>query len=429
MRFFYFLFYLVLVYTLRFYFRHIKVINKPKRFSRTIYVSNHPAAFMDPLLIASCNRAVVFFMTRSDVFNAFTRPIFWTAHMLPIYRQRDGVDTKIKNLEVFRKSSEILLRNRSLLVFGEGVSDDDFVRRLKPLKKGALRIGFTALEACDWKKDIYLAAVGCNYSDPAKYRSDVLLKNSEKIHLNLYRKEFEENPNKVIKQLTDRLEELLKANMIHVDNLEDTTFTERLLHLSRKGMPKFIEDTDTLEHRWDLTKKLIDDFNANPSKYESLKSPIHNYFEKLEARDLTDGEIYDAKQSSVKVSDFIFQFLKLPVILLGALHCGIFYYSIKAYVESNFSRPVFWGSTKLVMMIFICGLSNLAVFFVLPKYIGFWGTVVYFLTVPLMGFVFHSSLVFWRDLKRNNKINAMNLSVLLEERLTLRNKIAEITNE
>ena len=117
MRFFFFLFYLVLVYTLRFYFRHIKVINKPKRFSRTIYVSNHPAAFMDPLLIASCNRAVVFFMTRSDVFNAFTRPIFWTAHMLPIYRQRDGVDTKIKNLEVFRKSSEILLRNRSLLVF------------------------------------------------------------------------------------------------------------------------------------------------------------------------------------------------------------------------------------------------------------------------------------------------------------------------
>tara|TARA_B110000046_G_C12993988_1_gene399197 strand:+ start:1 stop:1050 length:1050 start_codon:yes stop_codon:yes gene_type:complete len=349
--------------------------------------------------------------------------------MLPIYRQRDGVDTKIKNLEVFRKSSEILLRNRSLLVFGEGVSDDDFVRRLKPLKKGALRIGFTALEACDWKKDIYLAAVGCNYSDPAKYRSDVLLKNSEKIHLNLYRKEFEENPNKVIKQLTDKLEELLKANMIHVDNLEDTTFTERLLHLSRKGMPKFIEDTDTLEHRWDLTKKLIDDFNANPSKYESLKSPIHNYFEKLEARDLNDGEIYDAKQSSVKVSDFIFQFLKLPVILLGALHCGIFYYSIKAYVESNFSRPVFWGSTKLVMMIFICGLSNLAVFFVLPKYIGFLGTVVYFLTVPLMGFVFHSSLVFWRDLKRNNKINAMNLSVLLEERLTLRIKIAEITNE
>ena len=190
MRFFYFLLYIVLVYTLRFYFRRIKVINKPKRFSRTIYVSNHPAAFMDPLLLASCNRAVVFFMTRSDVFNIFTRPIFWTAHMLPIYRQRDGVNTKTKNIEVFRKSSEILLKNRSLLIFGEGVSDDDFVRRLKSLKKGALRIGFTALEACDWKKDIYLAAIGCNYSDPAKYRSDVLIKNSEKIHLNSFRKEL-----------------------------------------------------------------------------------------------------------------------------------------------------------------------------------------------------------------------------------------------
>ena len=429
MRFFYFFFYLVLVYTLRFYFRRIKVVNKPKRFSRTIYVSNHPAAFMDPLLIASYNRAVVFFMTRSDVFNAFTKPIFWTAHMLPIYRQRDGVNTKTKNIEVFRKSSEILLKNRSLLIFGEGVSDDDFVRRLKSLKKGALRIGFTALEACDWKKDVYVAAIGCNYSDPAKYRSDVLIKNSERIHLNIFRQEFEENPNKIIKQLTERLEQLLKSNMIHVNNLEDTTFTERILLVSRKGMPKFIEDNESLESRWDITKQFVDDFNVNPSKYESLKEPVHTYFEKLKSRGLSDGEMYDAKQSSTKPSDFILEFLKLPFILIGALHCGIFYFAIKSYVESNFARPVFWGSTKLVMMIFICGLSNLSVFLVLPKYIGVMGTAAYFLIVPFMGFVFHGSLVFWRDLRRNQKINAMNLSDLLEERLTLRNKIAEITEK
>ena len=147
MRFLYFLLYYILNYTLRLYFKNIKVHNKPSKYGKTIFVSNHAASFMDPLVIAAFNRSVVYFLTRSDVFTSFTKPIFWTAHMLPIYRQRDGVNTKEKNNEVFRKCTETLLRNRSLLIFGEGVTDDKFVRRLKSLKKGALRIGFTTLEA------------------------------------------------------------------------------------------------------------------------------------------------------------------------------------------------------------------------------------------------------------------------------------------
>ena len=159
----------ILNYTLRLYFRNVKVINKPPKYGKTIYVSNHAASFMDPLVIAAFNRSVVYFMTRCDVFTSFTKPIFWVAHMLPIYRQRDGVNTKEKNIEVFKKCTETLLRNRNLLIFGEGFTDDTFIRRLKPIKKGAVRIGFITLEACNWKENIYIAAVGCNYSDPARF--------------------------------------------------------------------------------------------------------------------------------------------------------------------------------------------------------------------------------------------------------------------
>ena len=103
MRLLYFLFYIVLNYTLRLYFRKVKVKNKPDFYSSTIYVCNHPAAFMDPLILAGFNRAIVFFMTRSDVFTTFTKPIFWTAHMIPIYRKQDGVDTKAKILRYLRR--------------------------------------------------------------------------------------------------------------------------------------------------------------------------------------------------------------------------------------------------------------------------------------------------------------------------------------
>mgnify|MGYP000029100951 CR=1 FL=1 len=91
------------------------------------------------------------------------------------------VNTKEKNNEVFIKCTETLLRNRSLLIFGEGVTDDKFIRRLKSIKKGALRIGFTTLEACNWKEKVYVAAIGCNYSNPSRFGSDLLIKKYLKI--------------------------------------------------------------------------------------------------------------------------------------------------------------------------------------------------------------------------------------------------------
>ena len=384
---------------------------------------------MDPLLLAPFNRAVVFFMTRSDVFTAFTRPIFWMAHMLPIYRQRDGVNTKEKNQEVFKKSSEILLRKRSLLIFGEGVTDDVFIRRLKPLKKGAVRIGFTALESCNWAQDVYLATIGCNYSNPAKFRSDVVIRNSEKILLNEFRTEFETNPNKIIQELTVRLEAMLKNDLIHVKEEESAVFTERMMLIQRKGMPMFEENTVPLLERWNYTKDLVEDFNNNPEKYAALRAPVKDYFEGLKARNIDDQKLYDATHNKISLGAIFMQILLLPIALFGAIHCGLFYFGIKRYVESKFRRPVFWGSTKLIMMMLILGILNLSLLFLLPPYIGMLGAIAYFLFIPFAGLIFHNGISFLKRMASHRNIRAMNVGDSLKERLTVSNKIKEITND
>jgi len=155
---------------------------------------------MDPLVVASFRPPIVFFLTRSDVFTKLTKPFLWAAHMLPIYRQQDGVDTKDENIKTFDECTKILKYGRNLLIFGEGFTDDVFIRRLKPVKKGAVRIGFYSLEKLNWKKKIYIAAVGCNYSDPNEMRSDLLISTSKRICLNDYRQEYEENPIKPEKE-------------------------------------------------------------------------------------------------------------------------------------------------------------------------------------------------------------------------------------
>ena len=427
MRLLYFLFYVVLNYTLRLYFRKVKVKNKPKYFSSTIYVCNHPAAFMDPLVLSIFNRAIVFFMTRSDVFTAFTKPIFWTAHMIPIYRKQDGVDTKAKNFEIFKKGSDILLGKRSLLIFSEGVTDDVFVRRLKPLKKGAVRIGFTALEACDWKQDIFLATVACNYSNPEKFQSDLYLKNSKKIRLNDFREAYESNSNKVIQELTVRLEQMLKDDMIHVDDLDSCEFTEQIMMLQRRGMPAYKENNNGIELRWEDAKKITEDFNERPDKYEPLRQNFTTYFSDLKSKKISDNDIFDTYNNQPSRLDYIKQILFFPVTLFGILHCALFYFAIKSYVEKNFARPVFWGSTKLVMIMLILGLLNLSFFFLLPSHIGVLGTIVYFLFIPFAGFTAYKFMTFMQGLLKSKKIKKMDVSDLLEVRSSLVKKIKEIT--
>ena len=62
MRFFYLILFFLLRYSLRIFYPRIKTVNAPKTFfGRTIYVSNHAASFMDPLVVATFRLPIVFF--------------------------------------------------------------------------------------------------------------------------------------------------------------------------------------------------------------------------------------------------------------------------------------------------------------------------------------------------------------------------------
>lgn len=91
------------------------MVNPPRELmGRTIYVSNHPASFMDPLVSATLRQPIVFFMVRSDVFKTFSKPFFWMMHMLPIYRQQDGGDTKSATRRLFKDPPKYL---RAAVIF------------------------------------------------------------------------------------------------------------------------------------------------------------------------------------------------------------------------------------------------------------------------------------------------------------------------
>lgn len=435
MRILYLILWFTLGYALRLFYPRQKLINSPKEFfGRTIYVSNHAASFMDPLVVASLRMPIVFFMTRSDIFKPFLKPILWASHMLPIYRQLDGEDTKSKNEEVFNQCARILKYGRNLLIFGEGFTDDVFIRRLKPVKKGAVRIGFLTLEKINWKKNIYIAAVGCNYSNPNQIGSDLLVSTSDKICLNDYQEAYLVNPNKVINEISKQIEQLMREQITHVEDKEMAPFHENVMRLTRKGMNSKCSDTKIpLKQRWLYSKGLAHWFNGNVSPENeslmTLKKDLENYFSLLKKMKLEEHHLYDFKtKNGSKWKEVLFLIFTFPFALLGIIHCGIPYIIVKRFVEKSFKRKVFWGSVKLLLGMLIVGIFNLPVIFLFVKFIypSYLLAFVYFVFIGVLGVTAYHWFKNLRAFKVKGVMKKIDLSKIWKKRTDLVQRIKEL---
>lgn len=435
MRLLYLILFFTLKYAFRVYFRMTRVVRAPKEYyGRTIYVSNHAASFMDPLVVASLRNPIVFFMTRSDVFTPFMKPILWASHMLPIYRQHDGEDTKAKNEEVFDQCAKILNFGRNLLIFGEGFTDDVFIRRLKPVKKGAVRIGFYALEKYAWKKKIYIAAVGVNYTRPNLMRSDCLVATSDKICLNDYREAYEHNPNKVINDLTKEIEKRMQMQITHVEHADDAPFHEAVQQITRQGMhPTSSDRSIPLETRWRNSQKLAYFFNTHKEQiaqdFQELKQRLLNYNKQLDQKKIDDRDVIEyIETGQLSRTNTVLRMLVFsPFALLGFIHCWPIYYIVKRFVEKSFRRKVFYGSVKLLLGMIGMGLINIPFIFLFHRFIfpNWWASIAYYSLIGLFFLamiMFNGALIAW---KRKGQIKENDLKTMAEERLALQDIIRQ----
>jgi len=156
---------------------------------------------------------------------------------------------------------------------------------------------------------------------------------------------------------------------------------------------------------------------------DGIKRDIDAYFKKLNDNGISDDLFFDSMMNPISGSQYLLQILSFPIAILGFIHCSLFYFPIRHFVEKKFRRDVFWGSTKLIMMIFIAGPVNLLVLLFLPPLMGWPLSVLYFLGIPFFGFIFHNSLTFWLRLFKIHKVKGQNLIKLQAERAVLKQNL------
>lgn len=422
----------IFTYPIRLFFARHLVLNNPKKaHNQTIYVSNHPASFMDPLMLPILTKPVYYFLGRADVFTKFTRPIFKNAQILPIYRQQDGVNTKEKNKEVFKASTQILLKGKNILIFGEGFTDDVFIRRVKPIKKGAVRIAFSTLETCNWEKKISIKIIGINYTSPAVFSSDLLVSFSKSILVNDYKEQYEKNPVKTINELNAKIELELKNQITHLENPNDSLLHENIMRISGIGMNEtYFKSTLSLEKRWRNSQTIANNLNKIDDQTKNkLKLRLEHYFKNFDLNNIPEKLAYnDEKKSLAIVKKTLLLIVFSPIFLLGMIHCYLPYLPLRYWIQKQFKRPVFWSSVKLLLNAVLVGIINIPVIYLMNIYIieNCWISIVYYLSLGLIGSISYLWMKRFKETIKFLKFNPKKNAHIVEERNEIINDLKKI---
>ncbi|NOQ75358.1 MAG: hypothetical protein GQ574_25330 [Crocinitomix sp.] len=419
---------IVLPYVMVLFYRKSRSINGQRRFNaQTIFVCNHPSAFIDPLVAGNYQMPVLYFVTRGDIFKWWLKPVTWACHMVPIFRKaEDGAESMDKNKNSFRYLRKVLMRKKSLILFGEGYTDNTFIRSLKPIKKGPARIGFDTMVECNWAEDIKVQAIGLNYSHPKHFRSDVVVSFGTPINLKEYKEIYEKNPSQAITKLTRAVQSSMQEQITYVDQKDLAPFVENLMILTRKGMNHFHHDaTIPLLERHAYSKalatKVNETYDAEADYWKDLKGAVTTYFDKLKKANINENWVskYADNESKKTLTTILIFLLCLPLTLVGLVHQFIPYFIIKKFVESRFKRDVFWSGVKLLVGATLSTIYNFAFIFLFYAYVypNYWLAVAYFLIVPaLSGLFAYMQINKLKDAMAYKKANEKQLAELVPER-------------
>lgn len=121
---------------------------------------NHCAAFMDPMTVLAGTDRAVGFGARSDVFaNPKTRSLLYWMRILPIARERNGLQEVTKNYEIFDEIVECMGHGLAFCLFSEGRHRAE--RGMLPVKKGIFRVAKQAVDTLDMP--VYVVPMGLDY--------------------------------------------------------------------------------------------------------------------------------------------------------------------------------------------------------------------------------------------------------------------------
>ena len=312
---------------IRAYYRKIRVIGLEKIpvDSPIIFAPNHQYAFMDALVVATVNKRIPYFLVRADIFRTpLANFILRALRMMPVYQRKDKVNVIAKNEEIFNECVEILLKRKHLIIFPEG--NHSKIRRIRPIRKGIMRIAFRAINEDGNIEDLVIIPVGINYDDHSKFQSDLLIQFGDPIRVSDFKSTYQSNQSKTFSEIGDRIYQSLTELTININNAESYKFYENVLKIyTPHFMRKLKMSYKNLIERFFAYQKIVtgmDHLNKAGRKEFKRFEAANNRFFKQRLKSHFDpvylGRYFDTRLQKLK--NYVGLILFWPVYVYGLLN-------------------------------------------------------------------------------------------------------------
>lgn len=298
--------------TFKIFFRRIDIIGleKVQNGKPAIIIANHPASFLDAMVLAVFLKRSIHFYVRGDIFaHPIAYRILTMLHMVPIFSREHGVRNLEKNKRTFDRGRKLLESGKLLLIFPEGFSRQS--KQLEPFKKGAARVALqTAFEGAKVDQ-LQIQTIAINYTFH-HLGSNLLIHLGDSITLDSFEEQYKAFPAMAIANLNKVMSNVFQQNVIHVKDGNRTNFVESLIAM--------------FYHNYNVKgDQLFDHFTAICKKVDQLseedflicENDLINYQKQLLDYRLTDNSIMSSKQNILK--QFYFVCCLAPFALLGQL--------------------------------------------------------------------------------------------------------------
>ena len=377
--------YVLMWVTFRIFFRRVDVVgleNLPKG-KPVILIANHPASFLDAMVLAVFLRRSLHFYVRGDIFShPIAYRILTILHMIPIYSKEHGDGILEKNKRTFDRGRKLLSKGKMLLVFPEGFSR--LSKELAPLKKGAARVALQTAFGDGQITDIIIQAVAINYSWHGR-GSSLFIRVGENMNILHHQEKYLVNPAQAINALTNEMQELFHRNVIHIKDGSRTEMAEELIRMHYRS-PSFSTSSFFEEARMFCNRVM----ELEEQSYHEHLGMLDKY-QKILKRWRTNDRRVASSHPSVK--NLILLCLLLPFFLIGFFIWFIpgtasKWITHKTVTRIDFYTSVYTGVLGVMGLLWCSSLSVLG-----WKFMG-WAGFLLAITSPFYAYM----ALWWLDL-------------------------------
>lgn len=396
------------------YFRRIRVEGRteiPKGLPLVV-APNHPNTMGDPVLMATIMPARIHFLANYGLFKHpvtkfLMSKVFFS---IPVKRRKDmRPGETVNNLATIKACVGILSKGGSVFMGPEATSYA--YRRVRPLKDGIARISLSAAKRGKFQSGLTIVPVGTNYSSPSHFRSEIICRVGQPIHLDDFRQMYRKDKSAAAAEIMCRIRSQLESLTIHTTDEEENRFLQWCETLAI-GEGLFRDFEGRLAFAQSTLPRIRALRAGDAPSFEGVWRVTRDYFQRLQKYNTDDRALLQGVPPTYHTA---LLWLAMPFYLMGCLLNAVWFLPAWAFRKMG----IYEGYATMVKI--LVGLVSIPLYYTLAIIAtawcwGGWGALFFIAAATLTG-IFILPYGEWRaGHKKRKAVSVSKRAVLLEKR-------------